>query len=61
VDDATASVGCGTHLHVVGEELLAVGRGQGDRVLDVGALGVAAEMAVANRGVAGGIRVWGSS
>ena len=44
-------------LHVVGEELLAVGLGERDVVLDLGALGLLAEVAVADGGVAGGIRV----
>lgn len=47
-----------THLHVVGQQLLAVGLGEGDVVRHVGALGAGAEMAVANGRVAGGIGVW---
>ena len=45
------------HLHVICQQLLAVGLGQRDLVLDVGALGVAAEVSVADRWVARGVDV----
>ncbi len=48
-----------TYLHVIGQQLLAVSRAQRDRVRDVGALGVGAEMAVADSGVSSGVSVWG--
>lgn len=40
------------YLHVIGQQLLAVGGGERDLVLDLGAVGLGAEMAVANGGVA---------
>jgi hypothetical protein len=41
-----------SYLHVIGQQLLAVGGGERNLVLDLGALGLGAEMAVADGGVA---------
>ena len=47
----------GPYSHVVAEELLAVGDGEGDRIGDVGAGAIRAEMAVAHSRVAGRIDI----